>query len=129
MVFYLYPGHLSEKEEGSLYCSGDYAICNDYIIGIPEKPALTSRGKKKCECKASWDSIKLKVLDEICQFCYSETVCAKFKELSGGRVNITPYNALRQSVYEEVSSDGDSGVTSHSWDSSSDNDSSDALFP
>ena len=99
--------------------------CNGYIIGIPKKPALNSRGKKKCEFKASQGSIELKVLDDICQLCYSETRCAKFKEFSGGRVDITPYNTLRQSVY--VSSDGDSCITSHSLDSDSDSDSSDAL--
>ena len=79
--------------------------CNGYIIGIPKKPALNSRGKKKCEFKASQGSIELKVLDDICQLCYSETVCAKFKGFSGGRFDITPYNVLRQAAYDEVSSE------------------------
>ena len=55
--------------------------------------------------------------------CYSEKGCAKFKEFSGGRVAITSSNVLRQAIYDEVSSDGDSVTTSHPLD----RDSSDAL--
>ena len=105
------------------HCIGDYAICSDYVIGTPKAPALDSRGKKKCEFKASWGSTELKVLDDICQFCYSETVCTKFKEFVGGRISFTPYNMLRQAFYDAVSSDGGSVIPSRSFDS----DSSDAL--
>ena len=56
--------------------------------------------------------------------CYSEKVCAKFKDSSGGEVDIIPYHALRQAVYDNESSVDDSFITSHSFDGSSDSDSS-----
>ena len=107
-----------------LYCPGDFAICEKWVTATPKEPALDSSGKSNRDFKESWNSVELKVLDDVCQLCYSEKVCAKFKEFSGGKEDITPYNALRQAVYDPESSDGDSFIISHSSDSSSDNDSS-----
>ena len=107
-----------------LYCSGDYSICERLVTGTPKEPAVDASGKTNCVFQEAWNSVELKVLDDICQMCYSEKACAKFKDSSGGEVDITPYHALRQAVYDMESSDDDSFITSHSFDGSSDSDSS-----
>ena len=97
-------------------------MCEKLVTGTPKEPATDDTGKATCVFYDSWNSVELKLLDDICQLCYSERICAKFKDTSGGEVDIVPYHALRQAVYEHESSDDDSFITSHSLDDSSDGD-------
>ena len=91
-------------------------MCNTWQCGSPEQPLLFDSGDPRAEFKESFDTIDVlqTVLSDICQWCFSDANTLKFRDNSQGLVDIPSYDNARAAAMDDVSSDGDSGVSGYS---------------
>lgn len=117
-----FPRQVVDKVFGKvhLYVSGDATLCARWTCGSPENPTLDKQGKVRPDFLPTYNSIDFSSdsvrLDRICQCCFSDHHCRKFEELSCGLVVLQSYSSVRDVVYEALSSDGESCLSSWSLD-------------
>jgi hypothetical protein len=95
---------------------GGRAVCNTWSCGTPDNPLIMESGEHRAVFQVSHQEVDIMavMLPDICQSCFSEYNTKKFKEVSLGLIDIPSYYEARVSAFEDVSSDGDSGLSTYS---------------
>ena len=77
---------------------------------------LFEGGEIRAEFQEAYDSIDLwrAQLGNICQSCFSGNNTKRFRDVSLGLVDMPSYSEVRDKALEDVSSDGDSVVSTYS---------------
>ena len=99
-----------------LHSCGGRAICNTWACGTPNAPLLSDNGEIRACFQSSWSSIDIlqSHLSVICQSCFSDYNIQRFHKASLGLIAIPSYYEARALAFEDVSSDGDSGLSTYS---------------
>ena len=99
-----------------LYTCGIRTLCNSWECGSKEAPAKFKNGDDKAEFAESYKSVDILdiPLGQICKLCFNDGNSQHFCKVSGGIINIVTYDKAAIAVADELSSDGDSCLTSFS---------------